>query len=138
MRFFVEYNNAWWFEFVTAVVVPAVGYDPDSDTGFIVLDIEYGTDTLRAMQHVHFTGALIGRIRTYASSTFFSRPRPLVELDAHGNSFWLEAGYHLLASAEAAVDFLDSDVGQQFSEQSPTAQPIARIRANLAELLGRI
>lgn len=138
LRFFVEYNNAWWFEIVTAVVVPAVGYDSDSDTGFIVLDIEYDTDVLRAMQHVHFGADVINRIRTYASSTFFSTPRPLVELDRHGNEFWLETGYHLRPSAEAAGDFLDSETGRAFAATEPTAAPIERIRHNLQDLLERI
>jgi hypothetical protein len=138
LRFFVEYNNAWWFEIVTAVGVPAVGYDPDSDTGFIVLDIEYETDVLRAMQHVHFGEDVINRIRTYASATFFSRPRPLVELDRHGNEFWLETGYHLRPSAEAAAEFLDSELGKRFAATEPTATSIARIRTNLTGLLSRI
>ena len=143
LTFFVEYNNAWWFEIVTAVEVPAVGYDPDSDTGFIVLDIKYDTDMLRAMQHVHFgEGAdgdgLINRIRTYASNTFFAVPRPLVELDRHGNGIWLETGYHLRPSAEAAVQFLDSELGRALAASAPTAAPIERIRRNLDELLARI
>ncbi|MFF0817565.1 hypothetical protein ACFYVR_20715 [Rhodococcus sp. NPDC003318] len=138
LTFFVEYNNAWWFEIVTAVAVPAVGYDPDSDTGFIVLDIEYDTDVLRAMQHVHFGGDVINRIRTYAAGAFFTLPRPLVELDSHGNRFWLETGYHLRPSAEAARDFLDSESGRRFADDEPTATPVSRIRRNLDELLGRI
>ncbi|MGW4480933.1 hypothetical protein [Rhodococcus triatomae] len=138
LRFFVEYNNAWWFEIVTAVRVPAVGYDPDSDTGFIVLDIEYDTDVLRAMQHVHFGDGVINRIRTYASGAFFSRPSPLVELDSHGNRFWLETGYHLRESAEAAADFLDSPTGARFAATPPTDGPISRIRGNLDDLLNRI
>ena len=138
LPFFVEYNNAWWFEIVTVVEVPAVGYDPDSDTGFIVLDIKYDTDTLRAMQHVHFGDGVINRIRTYASNSFFALPRPLVELDRYGNSFWLETGYHLRPSAEAAVAFLNSETGLGFASAAPTAAPIERIRRNLEELLARI
>lgn len=138
LRFFVEYNNAWWFEIVTAVDVPAVGYDPDSDSGFIVLDIHYGDDLLRAMQHVHFGPSSINRIRTYAAGAFFSRSRPLVELDAHGNRFWLETGYHLRESALAAQAFLDGATGREFAAGEPTAAPVARIRANLDELLTRL
>lgn len=138
LTFFVEYNNAWWFEIVTAVEVPAVGYDSDSDTGFIVLDIKYDTDTLRAMQHVHFGDGVINRIRTYASNSFFALPRPLVELDRYGNGFWLETGYHLRPSAEAAVEFLNSEAGLGFAATAPTAAPIERIRRNLDELLARI
>ena len=138
LRFFVEYNNAWWFEIVTAVVVPAAGYDVESDTGFIVLDIHYQDDVLRAMQHVHFGAHSINRIRTYASSTFFSLPRPLIELDRHGNELWLESGYHLRPSAEAAREFLDSATGRGFAAAEPTATPVARIRRNLDDLLSRI
>ena len=145
LPFFVEYNNAWWFEIVTAVDVPAVGYDPDSDTGFIVLDIRYDTETLRAMQHVHFGSVgdqggrnMIARIRTYASNTFFGRAHPLVELDRYGNGFWLETGYHLRPPAEAAQAFLASAEGQRFASTAPTAAPIERITRNLEQLLARI
>lgn len=138
LEFFVEYNNAWWFEIVTAVDVPAVGYDPSSDSGFIVLDISYDADVLRAMQHVHFGDGVINRIRTHASNTFFSGPRPLVELDRYGNGCWLETGYHLRPSAEAAREFLASDIGEQFAAAEPTAGPILRIRRNLDDLLSRI
>lgn len=139
LRFFVEYNNAWWFEIVTAVEVPAVGYDPDSDTGFIVLDIAYDDDILCAMQHVGFgADGRIDRIRTYASNTFFQRARPLIELDTYGNQLWLETGYHLRPSALAAMRFLDSPAGQRFAVTEATAAPMARIRRNLDQLLRRI
>src|SRR5690349_23782613 len=59
LRFFVEYNNAWWFAIISGVDVPAIAYDPESDTGSIVLDIRYGDDVLRAMQHVHFGDGVI-------------------------------------------------------------------------------
>lgn len=131
LRFFVDYNNAWWFEIVTAVDVPAVGYDPDSDSGFIVLDIRYDTETLRAMQHVHFAESTINRIRTYASGSFFTRPHPLVELDAAGNTFWLETGYRMDESVAAAQAFLDSPRGIEFGSTEPTAGPVERIRENL-------
>jgi hypothetical protein len=36
LRFFVEYNNVWWFEIVTAVEVPTPAYDPASESGFII------------------------------------------------------------------------------------------------------
>jgi hypothetical protein len=137
LEFFVEYNNSWWFEIVTAVQVPSVGYDPDSDSGFIVLDIAYDTDVLRAMQHVHFGDGVINRIRTYASNTFFAGTRPLVQLDRYGNGFWLETGYHLRPSAIAAREFLASDTGQRFAASDPTAGPIQRIRRNLDDLLDR-
>ena len=81
-----------------AIEVPIAAYDAASDSGFIVLDISYGPDLLRAAQHVGFAGDRIQRIRTYASSTFFLTPSPLVELDRHGNAVWLETGYDLAAS----------------------------------------
>lgn len=138
LRFFVEYNNVWWFEIVTAVEVPTAAYDPASDSGFIVLDIYYGDDVLRAAQHVHFDGGVIARIRTYASGAFFLTPRPLVELDRHGNSVWLETGYDLGASAAAAAVFLGTPSGQAFAATEPTAAAISRIEANLAALNGRL
>src|ERR1700742_3811280 len=61
LRVFVEYNNAWWFEIVTALEVPTAAYDPASETGFIVLDIFYADAVLRAAQHVHFDGEAIAR-----------------------------------------------------------------------------
>ena len=81
LPFFVEYDDAWWFEIVTAVEVPTAAYDEASESSFIVLDIHYEDALLRAAQHVHFAGDQIEQIRTYASSTFFSTPTPLVELD---------------------------------------------------------
>jgi hypothetical protein len=138
LRFFVEYNNVWWFEIVSSVEVPTAAYDPVSDSGFIVLDISYDADLLRAAQHVHFGGEKIQRIRTYASSTFFSTPSPLVELDQHGNGLWLETGYSLPVSAEAAQVFLRTPRGRMFAASEPTAGPVARIERNLAELRRRI
>lgn len=138
LRFFVEYNNAWWFEIITSVEVPAAAYDAPSDSGFIVLDISYGDDLLRAAQHVHFSADRIRRIRTYASSTFFSTPRPLVELDRHGNAVWLETGYDLAASAEAAQVFLSTPRGRAFAAADPTAGPVARIERNLVDLRRRL
>jgi hypothetical protein len=138
LRFFVEYNNAWWFEIVTAVEVPTAAYDPASESGFIVLDIHYGEELLRAAQHVHFDGERIARIRTYAAGAFFLTPTPLVELDRHGNSVWLETGYDLATSAAAAELFLGSPIGRGFAEREPTAAPIARIERNLAALKDRL
>jgi hypothetical protein len=138
LRFFVEYNNVWWFEIVTAVDVPTAAYDPVSDTGFIVLDISYDTDLLRAAQHVHFAGDRIQRIRTYASSTFFAMPSPLVELDRHGNAVWLETGYDLAASTQAAQVFLRTPRGRAFASAEPTAAAVARIERNLAHLRDRL
>lgn len=138
LEFFVEYNNAWWFEIISGVEVPHVAYDPDSDTGSIVLDIDYAGDTLRAMQHVRFGPDRINRIRTYASGTFFLGSNPLVRLDRYGNSVWLETGYDLAASLRAAVAFLDTPRGRAFAAEDPTAPAVARIRTNLAELDARL
>jgi hypothetical protein len=138
LEFFVEYNNAWWFEIISGVAVPHVAYDPDSDTGSIVLDIDYAGDTLRAMQHVHFGADRINRIRTYASNTFFAGSSPLVRLDRYGNAVWLETGYDLAASLRAAVAFLDTPRGRAFAAEEPTAAPLARIRVNLDALAARL
>jgi len=137
LEFFVEYNNAWWFEIVSGVAVPHVAYDPGSDSGSIVLDIDYAGDTLRAMQHVRFGSGRIDRIRTYASGTFFLGNSPLVRLDRYGNAVWLETGYDLTASLHAALAFLETPRGRTFAAEDPTAEPIARIRANLAALAAR-
>jgi hypothetical protein len=138
LRFFVEYNNAWWFAIIDGVDVPSIGYDAETDTGSIVLDIRYGDDHLLAMQHIHFGSDRIVRLRTYASNSFFSRSNPLVRLDAHGNAIWLETGYDLKNSAEAAEVFLRSPKGLRFAEGAPTRSAISRIRANLADLRNRI
>jgi hypothetical protein len=138
LRFFVEYNNVWWFEIISAVDVPAATYDPVSESGFIVLDISYGRDLLRAAQHVHFAGEQIQRIRTYASSAFFLTPSPLVELDRRGNAVWLETGYDLGTSIEAAEIFLRTPSGRGFAATDPTAEPVARIVNNLVDLRQRL
>jgi hypothetical protein len=138
MEFFVEYNNAWWFEIVTGVSVPHTAYDPGSDSASIVLDIEYAGDTLRAMQHVHFGDTRINRIRTYASGTFFLGTSPLVRLDRYGNAVWLETGYDLAASRTAALAFLDTPRGRAFAGLEPTATVVERIRSNLAALGTRL
>lgn len=138
LRFFVEYNNAWWFEIVTAVDVPAVGYDPDSDSGFIVLDIRYDDATLRAMQHVRFGERLIDRIRTYASPTFFAGEQPLIALDRRGNEIWLETGYDLAASTTLADQFLQTEDAARFAAEPRINGAIERIRANLNDLRGRL
>lgn len=138
LRFFVEYNNVWWFEIISAVEVPTAAYDPVSESGFIVLDISYGPDLLRAAQHVRFDGDRIHRIRTYASSAFFLTSSPLVELDRHGNAVWLETGYDLGASTAAAEVFLRTPRGRGFAAAEPTAGPVTRIERNLADLRQRL
>lgn len=138
LRFFVEYNNAWWFAIISGVTVPMIAYDPASDSGSIVLEIDYEGDILQAMQRVHFGKGLIHRIQTYASSSFFSRPRPLVELDRYGNSVWLETGYDLASSLAAAEVFLSTPRGKHFAAHGATAAAVERIRANLSALRSRL
>ncbi|MBJ8345499.1 hypothetical protein [Antrihabitans sp. YC2-6] len=137
LRFFVEYNNVWWFAIISGVDVPSIGYDAESDSGSIVLDIRYGDDVLRAMQHVHFGDGVINRIRTYASSSFFAGPSPLVRLDARGNAVWLETGYDLETSRQAAEVFLATPLGTYFAELPATAAAVERIQVNLADLRDR-
>ena len=137
LRFFVEYNNAWWFAIISGVSVPAIAYDEESDSGSIVLDISYGDDILRAMQHVHFGDGTINRLRTYASPVFFTRPNPLVVLDAHGNAMWLDTGYGLDASRRAAEVFLTTPKGLHFTNHQATKDAVARIKANLAAFAER-
>ncbi|MBA4789011.1 MAG: hypothetical protein H2042_04860 [Rhizobiales bacterium] len=138
LRFFVEYNNAWWFAIIDGVDVPSIGYDAETGTGSIVLDIRYGDDHLLAMQHVHFDGDKIVRIRTYASNSFFAKTSPLVRLDAYGNAIWLETGYDLKTSTQAAEVFLRTPKGVRFGAEEPTRAAVARIKANLAELATRL
>jgi hypothetical protein len=138
LRFFVEYNNAWWFAVISGVDVPMTSYDPASDSGAIVLDVDYEGETLRAMQHVHFGDGVINRIRTYASGAFFDRPTPLVSLDRHGNTCWLETGYDLATSLDAAQVFLRTPHGRRYAEDPATAPAVARIEANLEDLAARL
>lgn len=138
LRFFVEYNNAWWFAIISGVSVPMIAYDPASDSGSIVLDIDYEGEILQAMQRVHFGKGLIQRIQTYASSSFFDRPQPLVELDRYGNAVWLETGYDLAASLAAAEVFLSTPRGRHFAAHHATAAAVSRILANLADLRSRL
>lgn len=138
LRFFVEYNNAWWFAIISGVSVPMVAYDPASDSGSIVLDIDYDGETLQAMQHVHFGSGVITRIQTYASSSFFNRPQPLIELDRHGNSVWLETGYDLATSLAAAEVFLRTPRGRYFADHEATSAAVGRLHTNLANLRSRL
>ena len=137
LRFFVEYNNVWWFAIIDGVDVPSIAYDPETDTGAIVLDIRYGDEHLLAMQHIQFGGDRITQLQTYASNTFFGRDKPLVRLDAYGNAMWLETGYDLKISAEAAEVFLRTPKGLHFAEHEPTRAAIFRIKDNLANLRTR-
>lgn len=134
MTFFIEYNNAWWFEVITRIDVPMISYDPDSDSATIILDIYYHDDILRAAQHVHFDGESITRIRTYAPSSFFLGRQPLIQLDFHGNAIWLETGYDLRTSTQSALGFLQTPRGRQFADDPATADVVQRITANLRGL----
>ncbi|WP_247198051.1 hypothetical protein [Ancylobacter koreensis] len=73
------------------------------------------------MQHVDFEGDRILRLQTYASNGFFGKAAPLVRLDAYGNAIWLETGYDLKISAEAAEVFLRTPTGRLFSESGDEA-----------------
>jgi hypothetical protein len=137
LRFFVEYNNAWWFAIISSVDVPSISYDAETDTGSIVLDIRYRDEHLLAMQHIHFSDHRIVRLQTYASNSFFAKGSPLVRLDAYGNAIWLETGYDLKVSTEAAEVFLRTPKGRHFAEQEQTGPAIVRIADNLADLRKR-
>lgn len=137
LRFFVEYNNLWWFAIIDGVEVPSIGYDAETDTGSIVLDIRYGNLHLPAMQHIAFQGDRISRLHTYASNSFCGKDSPLVRLDAHGNAIWLETGYDLKVSAEAADVFLRTPTALRFAQQEPTRSAIMRIKNNLIDLRKR-
>ena len=89
------------------------------------------------MQHVHFGDGTINRLRTYASPVFFTRPNPLVALDAHGNAMWLDTGYGLDASRRAAEVFLTTPKGLHFTNHQATKDAVARIKSNLAALAER-
>jgi hypothetical protein len=136
LDFFVEYNNRWWFPLLSRVAVPCIGYDPETDTGAIVLAIHYTeTDVLHAAQYVEFGGDKIHYIRTYASPTFFDRDHDLIRLDRFGNTIWLSTGYDLHYSAKAALLFFDSPVGQAFARNQTTRRVVEEIVGQVTELL---
>lgn len=138
LNFFVEYNNMWWFAIIDKVVVPAIGYDYENNTGFIVLNIYYDkTHILRGTQYITFNGNKINYIRTYGSPTFFTEnlDAPRVKLDSYGNQIWLTTGYDLTYSAKAALLFFDSPVGKSFISETKTEKSVKRIKQNLKEFL---
>jgi len=136
LNFFVEYNNMWWFSIIDKVIVPAIGYDYENDTGFIALDIYYDkTHILRATQLVKFHSNKINYLRTYASPTFFSEDDPLIKLDSYGNQIWLETGYDLNYSAKAALLFFSSPVGKSFISNQKTEASVEKIEENLKKFL---
>lgn len=136
MQFFIDYNNMWWFSVIDKVEVPAIAYDYENNTGFIALNIYYdGKYILRGTQLVKFNGDKINYIRTYASSTFFSTPDPLVQLDSAGNSFFLDTGYGLPYSAEAAQLYFQSPHGLAFAEDPVTAPAVKRLKVSLQNYL---
>lgn len=73
LRFFVDDNNAWWFAIISGVSVRMITYDPQSDSGSIVLDIDYDVGILQAMQLVHFGDSLINRISDFTSGSVHIR-----------------------------------------------------------------
>lgn len=136
LNFFVEYNNMWWFSIIDKVIVPSIGYDYENDTGFIALEIYYDdSHILRGTQLIKFVGNKINYLRTYASPTFFSEDDVLIKLDNFGNQIWLETGYDLNYSANAALLFFKSPVGKSFVENTKTKSPIEKIERNLKGFL---
>ena len=140
LDFFVDYNNMWWFSIIDKVVVPATGYDPLTNTGFIVLDIYYDTNRiLRAMQYVKFNNNKISNIYTYASPTFFSAnsDSPLVHLDSFGNEIWLTTGYSIDYSVKAALFFFESPKGKSFATSPKTKASVKTIKKQLKNYLDK-
>lgn len=136
LNYFVEYNNMWWFPIIYKVIVPAIGYDYENNTGFIVLDIYYDNNhILRGTQYIKFHGDKIVYLRTYGSPTFFSEKNPLIKLDSYGNQIWLATGYDLDYSAKAALLFFDSPIGRSFSTNSVTKEAVKKIELNLKNYL---
>lgn len=134
MDYFVKYNNAWWFNIIKKVVVPSVAYDPETDTGFIILNIYYGQNNiLRAMQYIKFTGNKINYIRTYTSPKFWNSDNPLIKLDRYGNQIWLTTGYGFSYAAKAALDFFNSPVGKSFENNPETMASVKAIKQSLSE-----
>jgi hypothetical protein len=68
----------------------------------------------------------------------FDRPTPLVSLDRHGNTCWLETGYDLATSLDAARVFLRTPHGRRYAEDPATSPAVARIEANLEDLATRL
>jgi hypothetical protein len=136
LDFFIEYNNAWWFPILDKVAVPCIAYDPETESGTIVLAIHYtDKDILHAAQHVKFRENRISYIRTYASSVFFSRDDDLIQLDNFGNAIWLSTGYGLRYSAQAALLFFESPKGQSFAKNDRTRRVVQEIKGNVMRLL---
>jgi len=138
LNYFVRYNNMWWFSIIDKVVVPAIGYDPKTQTGFIVLNIYYDNNHVhRGMQYVKFSGSKINYIRSYASSTFFTSNQndPLVRLDTYGNQIWHTTGNNLTYSVKASLLFLQSPVGKLFMNNPKTSKAIKKIKSNLTNYL---
>src|SRR6476620_8280996 len=53
LRFFVEYNNAWWFAIISGVSVPAIAYDEESDSGSILRRRHPAGDAARPLRRRH-------------------------------------------------------------------------------------
>ena len=136
LQFFIDYNNMWWFNIIKSVDVPSVGYNPKTQTGFIILNINYGgKHTLRGMQYVKFKDRKIYYIRTYASPDFWNNKAPSIQLDRYGNEIWLTTGYSLNYSVKAAKLFFSSPKGKLFSKNSYTSTSVKKIKSDLKNYL---
>lgn len=138
LNFYIEYSNMWWDSIIDSVNVPSVGYNPKTQTGFIILNIYYDkTHIFRGMEYVKFKGNKINRIRTYASPAFFSanKNNPLVKLDSYGNEIFLTTGYSLNYSVKAALFFLKSPVARSLNKYPQTAEAMKKIKKRLTHYL---
>ena len=136
LPFFVDYNNAWWFEIIDGVEVPELRYDEASGEGYIQLEICYdGNRMLHASQTFSVVADRIVRIRTTAPPNFFTdnRDSELVDLDTFGNQIWLDPAYDFAQSVKAARKFLASPEAQKFQQNPKTRPCLERILANLPD-----
>lgn len=134
LPFFVDYNNAWWFEIIDGVEVPELRFDPANGEGYIQLEIRYDGDRmLHASQTFTVVDDRIVRIRTTAPPDFFTNNRDseLVDLDTYGNQIWLDPAYDFQKSVAAAQRFLASPEAAKFHSNPKTQPSLQRIQANL-------
>ncbi|WP_328310126.1 hypothetical protein [Actinomycetospora sp. NBC_00405] len=135
LRFFVEYDNAWWFEIVTAVDVP-----PRRRPGQR-LGLHRPRHPLRGRPPAGRAARALRRIVDQPHLRGGRVLRPITATGRarrNGNRFWPETGYHPRESALAAQAFLGGATGREFVAREPTAAPVMRIRANLDELLTQL
>lgn len=139
LKFFVDYNNIWWFPLLRAVEVYHSSIDDASGSGSIAFTVQYGdarsvADTIHGMQYLRFNEfGQISYIRTFANPSFWiDNPHPSVQLDAIGNHIWLGSGYRMDRSVQMAIEFLDeSPEAATFRELDRLKPQIAQIRKNL-------